>query len=138
MLTAKECQAKYGNPEKELNMTVCNIPPEYVSGGIPKRVYCNKDMVEPLIRAFKLINQQGLGSCIKTFDGCFNIRNKRGGSTPSLHSWGVAIDINAAWNRFGATPTMEPAVVKCFKDSGFDWGGDWDVPDGMHMQLKRI
>jgi hypothetical protein len=68
---------------------------------------------------------------------CFNIRRKRGSGTPSLHSWGVAIDVNAAWNGFGKTPKLSSQFVKCFTSNGFDWGGEWGVPDGMHFQLKR-
>jgi hypothetical protein len=56
----------------------------------------------------------------------------------SLHSWGLAIDINAATNRFGGKPTMSAELVKCFTDAGFDWGGVWSNPDGMHFQLARF
>jgi len=45
--------------------------------------------------------------------------------------------INAAWNRMGRTPTMPKSVVDCFKKAGFDWGGEWSTPDGMHMQLSK-
>jgi hypothetical protein len=74
---------------------------------------------------------------IKTFDGCFNIRNKRGGTSSSLHSWGMAVDINAATNKFGARPSMPAVVIECFEKAGFDWGGYWTSPDGMHFQVKR-
>ena len=56
----------------------------------------------------------------------------------SLHSWGVAIDVNAAWNGFGKKPTLSKEFVKCFTDAGFDWGGLWAKPDSMHFQLKSI
>lgn len=69
---------------------------------------------------------------------CFNIRKKRGASTLSLHSFGVAVDLNAAWNGFGAKPTLSAGFVKCFTDAGFEWGGTWNTPDGMHFQLKTI
>ena len=70
---------------------------------------------------------------------CFNIRGKRGNAdSMSLHSWGVAIDVNAAWNGFGKKPTLSKEFVKCFTDAGFDWGGLWAKPDGMHFQLKNI
>ena len=71
---------------------------------------------------------------------CFNIRPQRGAKTSSLHSWGVAVDVNAAWNPFvvGKKPTLSEGFVKCFTDAGFDWGGTWKRPDGMHFQLRKI
>jgi hypothetical protein len=76
---------------------------------------------------------------LKTFDGCFNIRKQRGAASQSLHSWGIAIDVNAAWNGLGkATSTYQHGFVKCFTDAGFDWGGTWKRLDGMHFQLAAI
>ena len=75
---------------------------------------------------------------MKTYHGCFNIRLKRGGSTYSLHSWAIAIDLNAFENRMGSEPKLTTGFVNCFKDAGFDWGGDWKIQDGMHFQLSKI
>lgn len=105
---------------------------------LPNRLYCNKDLIKPLEAAFRNIIKAGLECHIMTWDGCFNIRTKRGGITFSLHSWGIAIDINAAWNAFGAEPQMLLELVKCFTDAGFDWGGTWTKKDGMHFQLSKI
>lgn len=138
MVTSKQCLAKYGPPEKEAGMVLWDVPPYLELGVIPKRVYCNKDMVQPLATAFLNIITRGLVDQLKTWDGCFNIRKKRGAVSPSLHSWGLAIDINAAWNGFGKKPTMSPDTVKCFTDAGFDWGGTWSKPDGMHFQLREL
>ena len=138
MLTSAMCLAKYGKPELEKAMVLWDVPSYLEIGVIPKRIYCNKDMIAPLTQAFKKLIETGHVKELKTWDGCFNIRNKRGASSASLHSWGVAIDVNAAWNGFGKKPTLSAGFVKCFTDSGFHWGGVWTKPDGMHFQLKSI
>ena len=138
MVKSSDCLKKYGDPEKQKAMVLWDVPAALEIGVIPKRVYCNRDMVKPLEAAFKNIIERGLVGELKTWDGCFNIRKKRGAVSPSLHSWGLAIDINAAWNGFGKTPTMSKALVKCFTDVGFDWGGTWSKPDGMHFQLSKL
>lgn len=139
MVTSAQCLAKYGpasgtNP----NMIVWDVPANLEIGFIPKKIYCNKDMVVPLSHAFNNLIQRGLVSELKTWDGCFNIRKKRGGSTMSLHSWGIAVDMNAYANCFGCKPKLTSKFVKCFTDAGFDWGGVWGKPDGMHFQLAKI
>lgn len=138
MITSAECLRVIGAPELERDMVVFDVPAHLEIGAIPKRVYCNKRMVQPLTNAFSNIIDRGLVAELKTWDGCFNIRKKRGGASPSLHSWGLAIDINAAWNGFGKKPTMSAGLVKCFTDAGFDWGGKWGRPDGMHFQLGAL
>jgi hypothetical protein len=105
---------------------------------IPKRIYCNRDLVQPLSKAFQQLISSGHVNELKTWDGCFNIRKKRGGSTMSLHSWAIAVDVNAYANCFGCKPKLTAKFVKCFTDAGFDWGGTWTKPDGMHFQLAKI
>jgi hypothetical protein len=138
MITSAQCQAKYGSPETEKFMVLWDVPAELEIGTLPNRLYCNRDMVAPLTQAFKNIISRGLVDEIKTWDGCFNIRNKRNGVSRSLHSWGIAIDINASWNKMGHPPTMSKELVACFEEAGFDWGGRWSKPDGMHFQLRSI
>lgn len=145
MVTSQQCLAKYGPPELEKAMILWDVPPELEIGMLPKRIYCNKDMVKPLAQAFRNLidrgyvdNDASTQDELKTWDGCFQIRKKRGATSMSLHSWGIAIDLNQAWNQFGAKPTLTPGFVKCFTDAGFDWGGTWKKPDGMHFQLAKI
>jgi hypothetical protein len=138
LLTSTECISRYGAAYKESNMVLWDVPTELEIGVIPKRIYCNKDMLIPLTLAFKALIATGYVKELKTWDGCFNIRQKRGLTSQSLHSWGVAIDVNAAWNGFGKKPTLSQGFVKCFTDNGFDWGGNWTTPDGMHFQLKSF
>lgn len=138
MITSAQALKKYGEPSLEKNMTVWDVPSELEIGVIPKKIYCNKDLVKPLEQAFKNLIERDFVKELKTWDGCFNIRKKRGLASMSLHSWGIAIDVNAAWNGLGKTPVLSAGFVKCFTDVGFDWGGSWTRKDGMHFQLKTI
>jgi len=115
-----------------------DVPTEIEIGMIPKRIYCNKDLVEPLKKALKALIDTGHVKELKTWDGCFNIRKKRGLSSMSLHSWAIAIDVNAFENGLNQTPKLSAGFVKCFTDNGFEWGGAWSRKDGMHFQLAKI
>ncbi len=115
-----------------------DVPAELEIGVIPKRLYCNKDIISPLSRAFKALIDTGCVTELKTFDGCFNIRQKRGLSTLSLHSWGIAIDVNAFENGLNMKPMLSPEFVECFTKNGFEWGGNWTRRDGMHFQLAQL
>ena len=142
MVTSAQCLKKWGDPaltENELKyMTVWDVPTHLEIGVIPKKLYCNKIMIAPLSQAFTNLIDRNFVKELKTFDGCFNVRKKRGLTTMSLHSWGIAIDVNAAWNGLNKTPQLSAGFVKCFTDAGFDWGGTWKRKDGMHFQLKNI
>jgi hypothetical protein len=138
MVTSAQALKKYGNPELQSHMVMWDVPGFLEVGVIPKKIYCNKDLIQPLAKALQALISTGYVKELKTWDGCFNIRKKRGGSTMSLHSWGIAIDVNAAWNCFGCSPKLSAGFVKCFTDNGFDWGGTWTKKDGMHFQLKSI
>lgn len=138
MITSKECLAKYGDPNLQKNMVLWDVPTELEVGIIPKKIYCNKDLIPAATKAFQNLKDSGAYNFLKTYDGCFNIRKKRGLTSMSIHSWGLAFDFNAFENQLNQKPNMHPLVVKCFKDAGFDWGGDWTRLDGMHFQLSKI
>jgi hypothetical protein len=107
------------------------------AGTRTEMVLCSPKMRKPLVMALTCIKQAGLESHIRTFDGCYCYRNIAGTSRLSNHARGLAIDLNAAWNRRGQPSSMSPAVVKCFKDAGFNWGGDWPRPDSMHFEWRK-
>jgi D-alanyl-D-alanine carboxypeptidase len=91
----------------------------------------------------------------------FNDRPVAGGTSLSMHAYGLAIDLNPVQNPFlegiGAThrvspdggkaylnradirPGMAEQVIDVFADNGFlIWGGDWHNPiDYQHFQLDR-
>lgn len=138
MVTSKQALAKYGDPNLQRAMTLWDVPSHLEIGIIPKKIYCNRDMVQPLSQAFQNLISRGFVSELKTWDGCFNIRKKRGLASMSLHSWGIAVDVNAFENGLNQVPKLSAGFVKCFTDAGFDWGGTWKRKDGMHFQLSNI
>jgi len=139
MVTSTQCLKKYGPPAADnKHLTLYTLPGDLNIGVIPRRIFCNKDLVEPLTQALRTLVKTGHINELKTWDGCFNIRTKRGLSSLSLHSWAIAIDVNAFENGLGKIPKLSPGFVKCFTNAGFDWGGTWTRPDGMHFQLSKI
>lgn len=139
MVTSAQALKKYGEPSaSNPSLVMWDVPAELEIGLIPKKIYCNKDLVEPLKKAFRALIDTGYVSEIKTWDGCFNIRKKRGLSSMSLHSWAIAVDINAFENGLRQTPKLSSGFVKCFTDNGFEWGGTWQRKDGMHFQLSKL
>lgn len=138
MVTSAQAWKKYGDPTLQTAMVVWDVPPNLEIGFIPRKIYCNRDLVQPLSQAFQNLISRGFISELKTWDGCFNIRKKRGLSSMSLHSWGIAVDINAFENGLNQVPKLSAGFVKCFTDAGFDWGGTWKRKDGMHFQLSKI
>jgi len=61
-------------------------------------------------------------------------------STPSNHSWGTAVDVNAPVNprRKRGLPmvtNLPRRVIDLWKAHGFRWGGDFSWPDPMHFEF---
>jgi hypothetical protein len=155
MITSKEAIAKYGDPTidnlkwERKNMTVrqLNSSIHLSNPVIPAAIYVNKDFANDVDLWLTELHTQGLLHEIKTWDGCFNIRKKRGINALSMHAFGLAVDINAAHNPLGLT--REQAIAKGlrpfsqrfievsreFMECGWDW---IKRPDGMHYQKKSL
>lgn len=104
------------------------------TGKATPHIYCNRDMVGPLDQALSLVEARGLITELKTFDGCFKIREVRGDSGKlSTHSYACAIDINAETNKLGTHGDLTVELARCFTDSGFTWGLRFTRQDPMHM-----
>jgi hypothetical protein len=108
---------------------------DYEGNSWGHRIYGNFALEGPLRRAFQLICDRGLADELHTYDGCFNIRRMKGGNSLSVHSWGLAVDFNAAENPYGGQVTFSDEFIRCFADAGFEAGAPWRTPDGMHFQL---
>jgi len=101
--------------------------------GTDRTVKVNK-AAAPAFAGF-LNDLNGLGYSLGDVEG-FAARQKRGGSGPSEHGYGTAIDINPADNPFESDKTNLPANIHDIAAKwGLVWGGDWTSPkDTMHFQ----
>jgi hypothetical protein len=114
----------------------------YMDGQLVRRIRCHKLVKDSLLliltkilalyKTPEVIHAVGLDQ----YDGCYNFRNVRGASHLSMHSYGAAIDFDAAHNPLGATTgRMPPEVVAIFKAEGWRWGGDYSGrKDWMHFE----
>jgi len=115
------------------NQTTMKMPAG--PGGKMINVTCNGKIADRMKAAFEEIKAAGLSDNIKSFDGCFNNRAKRGGSSKSTHAWGIAFDLNASQNPMGSTKQTEGQrkLAAIFEKYGF-----YQLPnDPMHFQYCR-
>jgi D-alanyl-D-alanine carboxypeptidase-like protein len=101
---------------------------------------CNRRVFGPLTAAMNDLRRRGLAHLIHSFNGCYNARMvmRRPTWLISKHTWGSAVDINAATNPWGVRPRQDPRLVAVLASHGFTWGGLWTVPDGMHFEYEGV
>jgi hypothetical protein len=154
MVTSAQCLKKYGDPNlletQSKHFVTWNVPTDIQQAfkhvrfsavgtiGFPKRIFVNKDFQPILEAALRNVINRGLAKELKTWDGCFIIRKKRGLTSMSLHSWALAVDVNAFENQLNQTPKLSAEFVKCFTDAGCTWGGNWKRVDAMHFQISIV
>jgi len=138
MLTASYVQTILGDPHTERYMRLMSIPTSFpINSVIPRRIYCYPELAKRFAASLDALADADLLHEIKTYDGCFNIRKQRHSLVrQSLHSWGLAVDLNASYS--SKKTCFSPGFVRIFKEHGFDWGGDWSIPDRMHFQLSQL
>lgn len=150
-MTSAQALKKYGNPnllETQQKTMSLYLPSKKLLDafahvrfsavgtiGFPKKIFCNNDFKPLLDKALNNVVDRDLADEMETWDGCFMIRQKRGLSSLSMHSWGLAVDINAFENQLNQQPKLSEEFVKCFTDAGLVWGGNWSRKDGMHFEL---
>jgi len=76
-----------------------------------------------------------------TYDGCYNNRAMRGGSTPSLHARGAAIDLDAGNNgnrtHWPLVATMPIEIMEVFSRHGWLSAGAFWSRDAMHFEYTH-
>ncbi len=111
-----------------------------------KRIEVHRLAARHFHDVFAEIDQQGLNDDLLTCGGTFVPRHISQDVLKPLssHSWGIAIDLNVAWNGYGQVPARIDAqgtvrrLVPIFNAHGFAWGGHFSSePDGMHFELAR-
>jgi hypothetical protein len=117
------------------------IASHIVSADVPAlgRVACNRAFLPLLRTVLGDLDRRGLGRLVdpSTSSGCFNPRfvTRDPSQLISHHAWGSAADLNIRANLFGSAPRQDPRLVVAFERRGFQWGGRWLIPDGMHFEF---
>lgn len=120
------------------------VDPDWVDEHIVTRdvpilgvVTCHRAAIERLGALLAELERRGLGHTVdpEGYQGCWHPRLISVGGDPSRHSWGIAVDLNAAGNPTGTGSGQPEALVEAFTDDGWGWGGTWLVPDPMHFEL---
>ncbi len=105
-------------------------------------VTCNKAMLPQLRGALAEVQRLGLADTIHPdeYAGCYYPRyiGRDSSNGLSLHSWGIAVDLNVPGNLRGTVGEMDRTVVGVFKRWGFAWGGDWNYTDPMHFEMNAV
>jgi len=137
----------FGRTEQEVESNLTQV------SFLGKNFQLHKKAADALKKAGDEIQSKNIQYNLQTFDGSFNWRpNRNDPSQMSLHSFGIAFDINQAKNpnikpRPGGKcasppncpqkcPTDIPdSLVEIMINNGFRWGGNYrNVCDAMHFE----
>lgn len=137
----------YGKAGDESNLVSFEFPfPMFYDGKRVLRSRCHAKVKDSLLRILgeigtRWINHRGILEEAEDYGGIFNFRKMRGGSSISRHSWGIAIDLDAADNGLHTPwPTaadMPLEIMEAFAREG--WIGlGWTIGrDAMHFQATN-
>lgn len=149
----QDCMKYYG--DVGTNQTTLKLPWNMVLAWDTKKVIssfsCHEKVHDSMLRCFQRIGdaypdpqvRRQLG--IDLWGGCLNVRQMRGGSSWSMHAWGIAIDFDPDRNQMYwgrdkarlAKPDCE-TFWKIWEEEGWLSLGRARNFDWMHVQASRI
>ena len=152
-MTTKEALAKYGTPnEAGTYLKMIKLPYKMRLAWDTKvtvdKMRVHKDHVDNFLGVFnELLEVYGYEKIVELgidlFGGCFAFRAKRGGSSWSMHAWGIAIDLDPARNGlktpFAKANFSQPEYNELhiiFEKHGFVNLGKVKNMDAMHWEIK--
>lgn len=155
LITQGQLIKKYGVPNKtgQGYLTTINLPyPMFLNWATATKVNkisCHKLIADKLLNVFNdVLKHYGIEKIkelqLDDFGGCFNYRLMRGGSELSVHSWGLAIDLDPDRNTLKETAKTArfarpeyKAMIDIFYKHGFISLGIEENRDWMHFQIKE-
>ena len=106
-----------------------------------KNIWVHEKCADSLMRALESAHSKSPKFASKYF-GCHVDRNMRGGSKPSTHAYGAAIDLSASTNRnkqsWPQDADMPIEVMEEFSKEGWVAAGAFWGSDAMHFQATQI
>jgi hypothetical protein len=131
---------QYGDPRKQGwgNKWIQIWPVQRTFPWFPaQKVLIHKDFRLRLQEAFHVLELFGLHYEITSFDGCYDMRTVDDESALlSVHSWGMAVDLNAALNPAGSTGRWSPEFISVMENHGIFCGQNANgKKEPMHFAL---
>ena len=137
----------YGQPGDESKLVRFTFPYSMkLYGDTQIKTHRCHELVKPDLEAILETARDELGMefirkhHLDHYDGCYNYRKMRGGSSMSRHSWGIAIDIAAQYNGNRVTKPraeMPAEFIEIFQRFGWKSGGAAWGRDFMHFQRTK-
>ena len=132
---------KAGDESNLMNLNVVGYGVKY-DGKLVKTIRCNAKCADSLLDVIKELSTVPEGKAtLADCNGCYNNRPMRGGSLPSLHARGAAVDFIAGTNanlaHWPVKATMPFSVIKVFAKHGWLSAGVFWSRDGMHFQKTK-
>lgn len=129
----------YGSPGDEgklVNLSVVGLGLKY-EGKPVKTVRCHERVADSLKRVLESLAKSH-PDILAQYAGVYNNRPMRGGSLPSLHARGAAIDMAPDTNRltqsWPISATMPLEVMEAFAREGWKSAGAFWGRDAMHFE----
>jgi hypothetical protein len=157
-LTWEQAIAAFGNPFLDLNAEgtaapeweaanlvfahlPAPLPLSWIPGKTVTRFRCHRKVRIPFERAFaRVYAVTEAWQSIGDFGGVYALRKQRGSTRPSMHSLGIATDIDVHENPMGHEAHVHPHTIASFEKEGFYWGGRFGDKriDPMHFEFADL
>jgi len=128
-----------GDESRLVNLSVSGFGILY-DGSPVKTIRVNSECAESLLRVLNVLRVTH-PEVLRHYAGCYNNRTMRGGSTPSLHARGAAIDLwpqsNGNHTHWPTAAEMPLGVMEAFAREGWVPAGAFWSRDAMHFQSTR-
>lgn len=129
-----------GDESKLVNLPVADLPIRY-DGKLVKSILCHRKVADSLRRVLEDIAAGPARAVLLNYAGCYNNRPMRGGSLPSLHARGAAIDLDPDTNgnhvHWPIRATMPIEVMEAFAREAWLPAGAFWSRDAMHAQATQ-
>ena len=151
--TVRSGKSRFGVAGDESNLVSVQVPAGYplkYDGTRVKSIRVHKLVADRLEAALKdILNHYGddlekvaPGACV--YDGSYNFRKTRNSSSQSIHSWGLAIDFDAAnnglktdWKNARFSKSIYKPFLDIMEHHGWHSLGRRSGNDGMHFQATN-
>lgn len=110
------------------------------AGTLMKKIICHVRIADTLEAVLGDLKDAAYTQLINTFDGCWVPRHMSWDPKRPLshHCWGIAVDVNARLFPYDVRRQQDLRLISAFCRRGFQWGGDWRVPDPMHFEFVDL